>query len=172
MRKARVSRKICTTTVSPVTPIPPSTCTQRSATRNSASDTELDFFAQVHAQKIPLAATSSRACSEVPDTFRFRWNLDHPQTLHTKIYNNQLFNYPIYLPNSAGPKIRVFNRIFLTRHCALIEKQGAYESATCEMDFSNTLGMAGSVEKTFHSGSQQIASENVSLVFSTLRSQQ
>ena len=34
------------------------------------------------------------------------------------------------------------------------------------MDFSNTLGMAGSVEKRFHSGSQQIASENVSLVFS------
>ena len=71
-------------------------------------------IAQVRAQKIPLAATSSRACSRrkmIPrkspiPCHRFRWNLDHPQTRHTKIYNIQLFNYPIYLPNSAGPKIR------------------------------------------------------------------
>ena len=71
-------------------------------------------IAQVHAQKIPLAATSSRACSRrkmIPrkspiPCHRFRWNLDHPQIRHTKIYNNQLFNYQIYLPNSAGPKIR------------------------------------------------------------------
>ena len=69
---------------------------------------------QVRAQKIPLAATSSRACSRrkmIPrkspiPCHRFRWNLDHPQTRHTKINNIQLFNYPIYLPNSAGPKIR------------------------------------------------------------------
>ena len=78
---------------------------------------ELDFVQKSlksTPKKIPLAATSSRACSRrkmihrkspIP-CHRFRWNLDHPQTRHTKIYNNQLFNYPIYLPNSAGPKIR------------------------------------------------------------------
>ena len=78
---------------------------------------ELDFVQKSlksTPKKIPLAATSSRACSRrkmIPrkspiPCHRFRWNLDHPQTRHTKIYNNQLFNYPIYLPNSAGPKIR------------------------------------------------------------------
>src|SRR3546814_3036860 len=39
MRKARISRNACSTMVSPDTPVPPITWTQRSATRNSASDT-------------------------------------------------------------------------------------------------------------------------------------
>ena len=38
MRNARTSRKMRSTSVSPVTPWPPSTCTQRSTTRQIASE--------------------------------------------------------------------------------------------------------------------------------------
>ena len=100
---------------------------QRRKSRNS--DTELDFVQKSlksTPKKIPLAATSSRACSRrkmIPrkspiPCHRFRWNLDHPQTRHTKIYNNQLFNYPIYLPNSAGPKIRATVQPHFLRLCS------------------------------------------------------